>query len=924
MTKLRMKLTACAFAAGFLIASGLSAQAQTVIYTDNFNIPDTASLDGSDQTGRHTGLLATNIVGRSGGIQNGITNGQLQLLRVSGGDAGRMRFHSATNTADRWDWASGAAGAQILADGGMKISFDWTAADNTLADWISFCVGIVTNTDPALRVVDGGTDSGILMRNNGGAQVFNLGTGGAIGAFDVTSLTRHVDLNYAFSSWADGAAVTLNGYVDGNLFISQTFSWNGNSGVHHMEIASLAAGTQIDNFSVTSFAPPPFISVSAVSDSPASVYAGRTVNFIGTVAGTQPITNQWKVDKGSGFTNVSALATNATLTLTNVHPSDSGTYQLFSSNVAGPADSGPIPLTVLAATTSDSFNVQFTGSWLGSGNAPTQTGPAVIGNDGDTWNPISNPTGGTSPAGQAVANNLNLVDALNVGTTVTMNYVGDYVFNGRAFGASGPFFDNGSPYASLMTGYMGSVSNGGQPDTNRITIHNLKPGSYELYLYSSSRTDGQARLAVFTANGQTASCGPNSGNFVLIAGTNYVQLTPTVGVDGLLNISFHGLSGADAGQSQLNGFQLHGPVTASSLFLSSDTTSDSPPTNYAGRTVTLAASFSGNPTPALLWKVNRGTGFTNVSASATNSSLVLANVQTSTSGSYSLFATNVVGVSNSTPVALTVLAAPNSNFGVKVNVQFVGTSRGTAFAATQTGPAVIGNAGDFWNPVSNPNPVLPDTSPISGNGLILSDAAGIGTTLTLDYTANADLNTAFANPFFSFGSPAENLMQAFLAAENTNTATVTLHGLLPGAYDLYLYSSAGNLAQDNVSQFTANGQPGTVGPNSANSVLTADVNYAHLTPTVTGNGLLNISLVGNTNGLAQLNGFQVSGPGAVTLYVILDIQRNGAQLTLTWPNGTLLESTSVLGPWTTNLATSPFTFTPSPSSSQKFYRARVQ
>jgi len=576
---------------------------------------------------------------------------------------------------------------------------------------------------------------------------------------------------------------------------------------------------------------------------------------------------------------------------------------------------------VLPATTVDSFNVQFTGSWLGSGNAPAQTGPAIIGNIDDVWNQISNPTGGTSPAGLAVGTNLNLVDVGNVGTTVKMDYVADYVFNGRAFGSSGPFFDAGSPYASLMTGYMGSVSNGGA-DTNRMTLHNLKPGSYDLYLYASGRNDGQTRINVFTANGQTSVCGPNSGNNVLIAGTNYVHLTPTVAVDGLLNISFYGT--ADAGQALMNGFQLNGPVTLPALFLSSDTTSDSPTTNYVGRTVTFAAAFGGYPPPALQWKVDKGSGFVNVSASATNSSLSLPNVPTSASGSYALYASNVVGVSNSTPVVLKVLADPTSNFGVNMNVQFVGTSRGTAFAVTQTNSAVIGNAGDVWNPVSNPNPVLPDTTPISGNGLILSDASGIGTTLTLDYTGNADLNTAFANPFSGSGSPAENLMQGFLAAENTNTATVTMHGLRPGAYDLYLYSSAGNLQQDNVSEFTANGQPGIVGPNSGNNVLTADVNYVHLTPTVTGNGLLHISLVGTTNGLAQLNGFQLSGPGAFTLYVLLDAQRNGSQLTVTWPNGTLLESTNVLGPWTTNVATSPYIFTPLPSTPQKYFRVQVQ
>ena len=1205
------------------LALAVSSHAQTVIYSDNFNIPDTSSLDGSTQTGRHTGLLAANLVGRSGGIQLTITSSNLNLLAASAGtSAGRMRFHDASNTANRWNWASGAAGAQIIADGGMKISFDWTAADNTSANWISYCVGINTATDPALRIIEAGTDSGILLRNNGGAQVFKLGAGGSTATFDVTSLTRHVDLNYAFSSWADGTVVTLTAYVNGTLLLTQTFNWNGNSGVHNMEIASVANGSKIDNFTVTSLAPPPSISIATdtsvdspatnyigrtvvlsaaiagtapitnqwkvnkgagfvnvpngtnatltlanaqISDSgiykllasnsagstntspisltfvtaptnnnlvnlqftgftgggtpavtqtndavigtvgdvwntvfttagsfaagtggtcsnatpiylndsanngtaislkfvgdyiynagpgatftgspvaglmsglfglqssrtgtltlsnlaagtydlylygynqgaqarsstfnanglsavcgpnsgigtltspnnyihlvptvtsngvltitfvgaatgdaqlngfqlngplliptlalaqdtaistPTTVYAGKTVIFTASYGGTQPITNQWKVDKGSGFVSLTT-ATNTTLTLTNVQVSDSGSYALFVTNAAGNASSTPLALTVLPAPTNISFNVQFTGSSFGSGNAPTQTDGAVIGNGGDIWNAISNPLGDASPpSGKANATNLALLDVLNVGTTVTLDYVADYIFNGRAFGASGPFYDGGSPQASLMTGYMGSVTTGGNADTNTVMLHNLLPGSYDLYLYAAGRNDGQTRVNVFTANGQTAVCGPNAGNSTFIAGTNYVHLTPTVTTNGLLNISFYGT--ADAGQALMNGFQLNGPVTLPTLFLSSDTTSDSPATNYAGRTITLAAAFGGYPTPSLQWKVNHGSGFVNVSASATNSSLTLASAQTSASGIYALFASNVVGTSNSTPVTLTVLAAPTNNFGVNLGVQFIGTSRGTGFGATQVGPGVIGNAGDFWNPVSNPNPVLPSTAPIFGNGQILADAASIGTTLTLDYTGSADLNSGTGNPFFGSGSPVENLMQAALTAEGNSTATVTVHGIVPGTYDLYLYSSAGNGGQANVSQFAANGASAIAGPNNALNLLTENTNYVHLTPVVTGNGLLNISLTGSGTAQAQLNGFQLSGPGATNLVVNVGIQQSGSQLTLTWPSGVLLEATNILGPWITNGAASPYTFTPSQAEPQKFYKVQVQ
>jgi hypothetical protein len=910
-----------------LLTQAPSGRAQTTIWSDNFNIPDTTSLDGSDQTGRHTGLLATNVVARSGGIELTITNDMLNLLKAGNSNDGRMRFAAATNTSGRWDWSSGAAGAAITASGGMQIDFDWTADENTSGDWISYNVGITPNSDTSLRVINAGTDYGILLQDDGGFQSFTNGTAvssGGAGTFDVTSLSRHVTLDYAFTSWADGSPVTVTAYVNGNLITSQTFKWNGNSGIQNMEISSYAAHSAIDNFSVQTFAPPPYITVSAASDAPATVYAGRTVNFIGAVAGTLPITNQWMVDKGSGFVKVSASATNATLTLAGAQVSDSGTYELFSSNAAGSANSDPLALTVVSAPSTTSLNVQFTGSWLGSGNAPAQTAAGVIGNDGDTWNPISNPTGGTAPAGLAVGTNISLVDVSDIGTSVTLDYVGDYIFNGWAFGyeSSDPFVVAGSSVENLMAGYMGSVSQGSSADTNTVTLHHLAPGSYDLYVYASGRSDGQTRINVFAANGSTAVCGPNSGNSTLTAGANYVHLTPTVASDGLLHLSYYGT--VDAGQALMNGFQVNGPVTLPTLFLSSDTTSDSPATNYAGRTLTLTAGFGGYPTPALQWKINTGSGFVNVSSSATNSSLILSNAQPSASGSYALFASNVVGTSNSTPVNLTVLPLPTANFGINVNVQFIGTSRGTGFADTQTGPAVIGNAGDFWNPVSNPNPVAADTTPIYGNGLILSDASDIGTSFTLDYTGSADLNSGAGNPFYGSGSPAAFLLESSLTAENSGNATVTLHGVPMGTYNLYLYASAGTAGQSAVSQFTANGDTASAGPNSGNNALAAGANYVLITPVVSGNGLLNISFNGAATGLGILNGFQLSGPGAYNLFVNLGMQQNGSQITLTWPNGTLLETTNLLGPWTTNAAASPFTFTPSPTQAQKYYKVQVR
>jgi hypothetical protein len=56
--------------------------------------------------------------------------------------------------------------------------------------------------------------------------------------------------------------------------------------------------------------------------------------------------------------------------------------------------------------------------------------------------------------------------------------------------------------------------------------------------------------------------------------------------------------------------------------------------------------------------------------------------------------------------------------------------------------------------------------------------------------------------------------------------------------------------------------------------------------------------------------------------VTLGFQFSGGSLTLSWPNGTLLQAANVTGPWVTNNAPSPLTVTP--TGPRMFYRVKVQ
>ena len=164
------------------------------------------------------------------------------------------------NTGEDWhDWSTGPAGAQILADGGLLIEFDWNAVNNTSANWISVNVGHGNQAagEPPTRVNNAATDIGILFRFDGRSELFDNGINlGAQGNHTATIGLRHVTLDYSFNSFADGTPVSLIANVDGTeVFNGGGFTWDGNGGEFYFEIGTLE-NTLIDNVAISSIPEP--------------------------------------------------------------------------------------------------------------------------------------------------------------------------------------------------------------------------------------------------------------------------------------------------------------------------------------------------------------------------------------------------------------------------------------------------------------------------------------------------------------------------------------------------------------------------------------------------------------------------------------------------------------------------------------------
>jgi hypothetical protein len=239
-------------AASAVLAISADCSVAAEIFSDNFNVADTPSLDGSDQTGRHTGLVANDVLARSGGAQMAIAGNQV-VFTNGFPITGVIRLQPVAlpeNTL--YDFAAGTSGTAISGAGGFRFEFDWTPSDTTSEDWVSFSAGY-TSFEEGIRVNNSGTDFGVLLRNNGGSAFFNNGTDSTGNSFVVgeAAAQHHARVDFSFSSFADGSTVTAKTYVDNVLLDTRDFTWDSNSGVLYMELGNIGVTKLLDNISIS-------------------------------------------------------------------------------------------------------------------------------------------------------------------------------------------------------------------------------------------------------------------------------------------------------------------------------------------------------------------------------------------------------------------------------------------------------------------------------------------------------------------------------------------------------------------------------------------------------------------------------------------------------------------------------------------------
>lgn len=171
----------------------------------------------------------------------------------------------------------------------------------------------------------------------------------------------------------------------------------------------------------------------------------------------------------------------------------------------------------------------------------TQSGAAVIGAAGDTWNRYNG----------VAQQHLSLVNSANAATGVLLSYGAPNGWGSSknaVTNTDNSFFS--TDYRNLFSGYNGSQV-GGVGTTTILTFSGLTAGDYDLIIYSQTGKNTTSTLN-FTANGVTGSATTNGTLSTLTKGANYQDVIVHVTNSGILAISFNGTS-------EVNGIQLRGP-----------------------------------------------------------------------------------------------------------------------------------------------------------------------------------------------------------------------------------------------------------------------------------------------------------------------------------------------------------------------------
>jgi ATP-dependent protease HslVU (ClpYQ) peptidase subunit len=418
----------------------------------------------------------------------------------------------------------------------------------------------------------------------------------------------------------NGTNLVNGGHINGatnNVLTISTVQTN-NSG-NYTVIVTNFGGSVISSVAVLTVLSSPVIVVQPTNQTMA---VGSTATFAITAIGMVPLSYHWQVN-GTNLVNgghISGATTNV-LTISNAQTTNSGTYTVIVTNLAGSVTSSNAVLTV--TNIPPAITVQPTNQTVAVGSLVTLAVTAT----------------GTAPLRyQWQVNGTNLVNG------------------GRISGATGKVLTIGDAQTTNSGSYTVIVTNFGGSVTSSVAILTVA-SSPVIVMQPTNQTMAVGSTATFAVT--AIGIVPLSYHWQ-VDGTNLVNGVHINGAtSNVLTIS--NVQTTNSGSYTVIVTNRAGSVTSSNAVL---TVTNIPPaitvqpTNQTvgvGSTVTLAVTATGTAPLSYQWQDG-----TNLVNGATNNILTITNAQTSDSGNYTVIVTNIAGSVTSSNAVLTVIVSPPS------------------------------------------------------------------------------------------------------------------------------------------------------------------------------------------------------------------------------------------------------------------------
>jgi hypothetical protein len=462
-----------------------------------------------------------------------------------------------------------------------------------------------------------------------------------------------------------------------------------------------------------------------------------------------------------------------------------------------------------------------------------------------------------------------------------------------------------------------------------VVATNLTPLSLSVTVANSSMGAGSAQQASVIGAFTGVSGVPVSG-FV----TNWSSSNPsvlTVNGSGLITAVNTGSATVGAILNSVTGTSASITVTSGPPVITQEPVAAE--TLLAGTTLNTSVANSGNPPFVYRWYFNHGA---NPISTAATPTLTITNLQPTNAGSYTCVVSNQYGTTPSTPLNLTVLAPttyqqsllslnpiaywPLTETSGAVAHDLIGDYDGTyngGFTVAQPGPtnaffgassysAAFDGTSAYVDIPEGPFDIFGAISMVAWVE-VLSSPKFAGLFGHGDASWRMSVNSS-GQPGASMGNVTDATSSTSIADGNWHMVAYTYTGI-PGINNGLLYVDGVLVADDSV----------TTTPAGDN----LDV-WIGGSPDYGTGRLMNAKIAHAAVFTQALTAAQVQDLYSAVYrgLVNLDVTRIGSSVVLNWQTGTLMQASTLLGPWTTNgAAVSPFTVTA--TSGNQFFKVLV-